>query len=116
MTIESKDKLDDVMKTINELKRWDIWIGLNRLGRADETYAWDSGHPVKYTNWDSGQPNLRDPWGKGIEEACTIMWSTGKWHDYSCNVVAHFICESPIHTKNDVIKKVSICNYYLESY
>ena len=93
------------MRTIDEMKRWDIWIGLNRIDREDESYAWDSGHPLEFTNWDSGQPNLRDPWGKGIEEACTIMWSTGTWHDYNCNVVAHFVCESPIHTKADVINK-----------
>ena len=33
------------------------------------------------------------------------MWSTGKWHDYNCNVVAFFICEAPIRTKNDIIKE-----------
>lgn len=105
VTIDSMEKLKEVQQTIDNLKRWDIWIGLNRLGRKDEKYFWDSGHPVRFTNWDKGQPNRRDPWGKGIEEACTIMWSTGKWHDYNCNVVAHFICESPINTLSDIITK-----------
>ena len=75
VTITSKEKLQEVIKTVNELKRWDIWIGLNRLGRKDESYAWDSGYPVKYTNWDSGQPNRRDPWGKERAKAyknCTF--------------------------------------------
>ena len=66
VTIASKEKLQEVINTINDLKRWDIWIGLNRLGRKDESYAWDSGYPLTYTNWDSGQPNRRDPWGKVI--------------------------------------------------
>ena len=83
VTIDSMEKLKEVQETIDNLKRWDIWIGLNRLGRKDEKYFWDSGHPVRFTNWDKVHPNRRDPWGKGIEEACTKMWSTGKWHDYN---------------------------------
>ena len=31
------------------------------------------------------------------------MWSTGKWHDYNCNVIAYFICESAIITNKDII-------------
>ena len=33
------------------------------------------------------------------------MWSTGKWHDYNCTVIAFFICESPITTNKDIIRK-----------
>ena len=58
---------------------------------------------VSYTNWDEGQPNRRDPYGKTGEEKCVIMWSTGKWHDYRCEVIAFFVCEKPVHTRSDII-------------
>ena len=36
------------------------------------------------------------------------MWSNGKWHDYKCGVTAFFVCEKPIHSKNDIIKEKTI--------
>ena len=54
VTIESEEKMKQVQAHVEKLKRWDIWIGLNRLNEHDE-YRWDNQAPVSYTNWDDGK-------------------------------------------------------------
>ena len=41
VTIDSKKKLKDVIDSVQNLNRWDVWIGLNRLNEKD-AYLWDS--------------------------------------------------------------------------
>ena len=41
VTIDSRQKLQDVIDSVDKLKRWDVWIGLNRLNEKD-AYLWDS--------------------------------------------------------------------------
>ena len=61
VTIESEEKMRQVQQHVGKLKRWDIWIGLNRLNEFDD-YKWDNKAPVVYTNWDDGKSPFNIIW------------------------------------------------------
>ncbi|CBY35483.1 unnamed protein product [Oikopleura dioica] len=106
VTILDEEKMQSVLKAVAGFKRWDIWIGLNRLNK--KKYEWDTGEDLQFSSWGDGQPNWRDPYGKDGEEECVIMWSDATWHDYNCRVRAYFVCEIPIHEEGDILKASKI--------
>jgi len=106
VTILDEEKMEAVLKAVAGFKRWDIWIGLNRLNK--KKYEWDTGEDLEFSSWGDGQPNWRDPYGKDGEEECVIMWSDKTWHDYNCRVRAYFVCEIPIHEEGDILTATKV--------
>jgi len=64
------------------------WIGLHRVG---ETWVWDSGEPVTYTNWGSGYPSPPP-----ADYAWLHPWASGTWGNYAADLTYPAIMERPV--------------------
>ena len=66
----------------------EYYIGLNKL---EQTYKWDDGTAVSFTNWNTGFPK--------DEKAVVMMLNgnsdNGKWQTRHHNDALRFICECP---------------------
>lgn len=68
----------------------DYWIGLS-LDPDTETYKWNDGTPLDYSNWAPGHPNHRD---KRLR--CVAMQAQEKhWVSSLCGILSWFICKVP---------------------
>lgn len=66
------------------------WIGLRDLPQPD-TFEWDTGERLVYTNWVPGEPN-----NPGGTEHCAHIWNTGAWNNSVCDqAIAQIMCERP---------------------
>ncbi|XP_052061960.1 macrophage mannose receptor 1-like [Mytilus californianus] len=54
LSIHSQHENDWILEQIN--KKFDMWIGLNKLNRRYDCYRWSDNSPVDFVSWDSGEP------------------------------------------------------------
>ncbi|XP_051988517.1 macrophage mannose receptor 1-like isoform X1 [Xyrauchen texanus] len=87
-TINNKNDIEDLLKSVNDGQIQQVWIGLQKTDSYK--WKWSLGDPAFYTgnnsqyrNWKPGQPN-----GDGD---CSNM-NPGQWNDYGCNNNLPFIC------------------------
>jgi hypothetical protein len=66
------------------------WIGLNDRA-AENSFTWEDGTPLGYTNWGTNQPD------NFFEEDCVEIvtyTADGRWNDIGCLTAHYFICEA----------------------
>lgn len=66
-----------------------VWLGYEQSATSVDLLAgwsWVDGVTSSYVNWRAGEPNDIDMVEDG-EENCAIMFETGPWNDYECDVV-----------------------------
>ncbi|XP_071157457.1 macrophage mannose receptor 1-like [Mytilus edulis] len=70
-----------------------IWIGISdRI--VENSFVWDDGTPVMYTNWEAGEPNN---W-MNLNEDCGAVWlEHGGWLDMTCNTQGQgYVCKKTV--------------------
>ncbi len=95
-----KDELNNVGGLANP-----VLLGLNDLAQ-ENTFEWQNGKNITYTNWNSGEPN-----NSGGNEDYVVMNSDGKWNDIFMEVEVRYIlvvselsidCNEEIRVSNDL--------------
>ena len=67
------------------------WTGLHDP-RSNNTWVWEDGTPVAYTNWHSSQPN-------GSSDDCAYLYNAdAAWWDWTCGVPTPYLCEAACTT------------------
>ncbi|XP_051951652.1 macrophage mannose receptor 1-like [Xyrauchen texanus] len=87
-TINNKNDIEDLLKSVNDDQIRIVWIGLQKTDSYK--WKWSLGDPAFYTennsqyrNWVPGQPN--------DDVYCSNM-NPGQWNDYGCDKQLSFIC------------------------
>lgn len=80
---------DDESAFVASFVSGEAWIGLNDR-ETEDTFLWESGAAVTYTNWSSTQP---DGAGGGGDADCVL--AAGRWHDWDCTRPYPYLCETP---------------------
>ncbi|XP_051986761.1 macrophage mannose receptor 1-like [Xyrauchen texanus] len=87
-TINNKNDIEDLLKSVNDGQIEHVWIGLQKT--VSYKWKWSLGDPAFYTennsqyrNWFPGQPNH--------DGDCSNM-NPGQWNDSPCNDNFRFIC------------------------
>ncbi|CAG5125361.1 unnamed protein product, partial [Candidula unifasciata] len=86
-SITDNDENDFITSMIPDSYTGSAWIGLQ--DPLENTFTWEDGTPVQYTNWNPGEPNNLD------NADCVLMSaSNGKWTVVTCDrVVQMYICK-----------------------
>ncbi|XP_051988888.1 L-selectin-like [Xyrauchen texanus] len=87
-TINNKNDIEELMKTVNDESVQHVWIGLYRT--EIKTWKWSLGDPVFYTGSDSHDQNWRNSQSNGDGD-CVYM-NNGGWHKSQCSDKTSFIC------------------------
>jgi hypothetical protein len=72
---------------VDATRRW--WTGFNDIA-VEDTWVWEDGSPVGYTNWNSNEPNDS---GSGEDCGQINRYSDGTWNDEPCANSLPYICE-----------------------
>uniref|UniRef100_A0A914QGJ1 C-type lectin domain-containing protein n=1 Tax=Panagrolaimus davidi TaxID=227884 RepID=A0A914QGJ1_9BILA len=67
----------------------DFWIGATKY-TWDESWIWDDGTSLNYTDWKNGEPNN----GTGKDCAASSL-TDGYWSAQKCSELKPFVCELP---------------------
>ncbi|XP_051950165.1 uncharacterized protein LOC127620854 [Xyrauchen texanus] len=87
-TINNKNDIEELMKTVNVQSVQHVWIGLHRT--EIKTWKWSLGDPVFYTGSDSLNQNWRNSQSNGDGD-CVYM-NNGGWYKSQCSDKTSFIC------------------------
>jgi len=82
-----------------------VWIGFNDA-TTENTFLWDNGEEVCYTNWNEDEPNN---FGEREDYVQMLPWN-GKWNDYFNDVALPFIMEIGTPTGPEVSKTQPTCS------
>ncbi|XP_051555732.1 macrophage mannose receptor 1-like [Myxocyprinus asiaticus] len=87
-TINNKNDIEELMKSVNDKSVLLVWIGLHKT--ENKTWKWSLGDPAIYTGSDS----LYQKWGNDQSNAagdCVYM-KNGELHNNNCTDKNSFIC------------------------
>ncbi|XP_031625032.1 perlucin-like protein [Contarinia nasturtii] len=94
VSILSRDENNALISSIKEAGQGKIgfWTSANRIEEGD-TYYWNNGEKVTFTDWERGKPDKRIKGGE--EEQCIEIkgFNTLKWNDNFCSHKLYYICE-----------------------
>ncbi|XP_051988538.1 macrophage mannose receptor 1-like [Xyrauchen texanus] len=87
-TINNKNDIEELMKTVNDESVQHVWIGLYRT--ENKTWKWSLGDPVFYTGSDSLYQNWRN--SQSNDDGDCVYMKNGGWHKSKCSDKTSFIC------------------------
>uniref|UniRef100_A0AC34FIB5 C-type lectin domain-containing protein n=1 Tax=Panagrolaimus sp. ES5 TaxID=591445 RepID=A0AC34FIB5_9BILA len=67
----------------------DFWIGATKY-TWDESWIWDDGTPLNYTDWRRGEPN-----NSTGNDCAAASWIDGYWSAQKSSALKPFVCELP---------------------
>ncbi len=78
VAIDDEEELQEVIRMAEEAGISRVWLGMHRVSRDSDTYAWD-GKDQSYTGyvlWARGEPTFED---EGFMEDYIMLWNHGGW-------------------------------------
>ncbi|XP_051988545.1 secretory phospholipase A2 receptor-like isoform X2 [Xyrauchen texanus] len=87
-TINNKNDIEELMKTVNDESVQHVWIGLYRT--ENKTWKWSLGDPVFYTGSDSLYQNWRN--SQSNDDGDCVSMNNGGWYKSQCSDKTSFIC------------------------
>ncbi|XP_043085082.1 C-type lectin mannose-binding isoform-like isoform X2 [Puntigrus tetrazona] len=85
-TVNDQTDLDELLKTLPEGFKANIWIGLY-LKDGKAPWVFSDGSNSQFRLWLSGQPN-----NYGGNQYCVYSEPNGYWNDWKCTDEFAFIC------------------------
>jgi len=78
-----------------------VWLGGVRSYVDRSQWQWSDRTQWRYSNWNLGEPN--DGGSTGQPQACTQMYSSGKWDDLWCDYERVPLCRTSSNPKYELL-------------
>jgi hypothetical protein len=91
ISILDSNEVDFVHKEINDLGRYNFWIGLLRNKTKKDAWIWSDGNKLTNPQWLENEPS-----NTGMNENCAHLSADGnwkKWNDINCAYLFSSLCK-----------------------
>ncbi|WP_299218721.1 HYR domain-containing protein [uncultured Aquimarina sp.] len=97
VTVNTREENNFLSQVIGDLGIERVLIGLNDI-TTEDSFEWQSGQPVVFTNFASGEPN-----NQSNEDFVELIINNGLWNDALASAVRRYVIEFQDYTGGPIL-------------